>query len=151
MNSHKNKLNSKIILIFNPNPNAHVILGMFQVNDDIRAFPSGVSNAKYLAFGTPNTKKLLISGVLNAKIFGMNEQYNLKNESVWTEMVKNLLLFFSLFSLLSHHFILFSLLSHQSLPQTFLSTYLSSFVLSLFFLFSCCFSLFLSALPAPPP
>jgi len=34
----------------------------------LRAFPSGMSNAKYLAFDTPNTKKPLSSGVLNAKI-----------------------------------------------------------------------------------
>ena len=49
-----------------------------------RAFPLGVSNAKYLAFGTPYTKKPLIIGVLNVKIFGMSQQYNLKNESIWT-------------------------------------------------------------------
>ena len=35
-------------------------------------------NVKYLAFDTPNTKKPFSSGVLNAKIFGMSEQYNLK-------------------------------------------------------------------------
>ena len=46
--------------------------------NELRALASGVSNAKYLAFGTPNTKKLLSSGVLNAKIFGMDEQCNLK-------------------------------------------------------------------------
>ena len=37
------------------------------------AFPSGVSNAKYLAFDIPNTKKPLSLDVLNAKIFGIDE------------------------------------------------------------------------------
>ena len=32
-----------------------------------------MSNAKYLAFDTPNTKKSLALDVLNAKIFGMSE------------------------------------------------------------------------------
>ena len=44
----------------------------------LRTLPSGVSNAKYLAFDTQNTKKPLSSGVVNAKIFGMSEQYALK-------------------------------------------------------------------------
>ena len=39
-------------------------------NRVLRASPSGVPNAKYLAFGTPNTKKPLSWGVLNAKSFG---------------------------------------------------------------------------------
>ena len=46
------------------------------------AFPLGVSNAKYLTFDTLNTKKPLSLGVLNPKIFGIDEQYNLKFESV---------------------------------------------------------------------
>ena len=37
-------------------------------------------NAKYLAFDTLNTKKPLSLGVVNAKIFSMSEQYNLKYE-----------------------------------------------------------------------
>ena len=44
----------------------------------LRTLPSGVSNTKYLAFDTPNTKKSLSSSVVNAKIFGMSEQYALK-------------------------------------------------------------------------
>ena len=103
-----------------------------------------------MAFGTPNPKKSLISGILNAKIFGMSEQYNLKIRSVRTKMVKFLIFFYSLFSPLSHHFILFFLSS--------LITFLISFSLilyqprlfSFFTLFSAhsrCFSLFLSALP----
>ena len=50
-----------------------------------------MSNAKYLAFDTPNTKKPLSSGVLNAIIFGINEQYNLKFE---TSQIVELILFF---------------------------------------------------------
>ena len=46
-----------------------------------------MSNAKYLAFDTPNTKKSLSSGVVNAKIFDMCERYNLKYEGVRIEMV----------------------------------------------------------------
>ena len=44
---------------------------------------------------------------VKSQIFCMSEQYNLKNGSVWRRMVKVLLFFYSLFSLLSHHFILF--------------------------------------------
>ena len=44
------------------------------------AFPSSVSNAKYLAFDTPNSKKSLSSCILNAIIFGIDEQCNLKFE-----------------------------------------------------------------------
>ena len=61
-----------------------------------------------------------------------------------------ILIFYSLFSLLSHHFILFSLLSHQSLPQTFLSTSPLFFFHSFFFSLSLLFSLPLS-LATPPP
>ena len=46
-----------------------------------------MSNVKYLAFDTPNTKKSLLLGIINAKIFDSSEQYNLKYESVRTEMV----------------------------------------------------------------
>ena len=52
----------------------------------IRAFPLGVPNAKYLAFDTPNTKKHLIAGVLNAKTFGTSEQYRSKFGTVRTQM-----------------------------------------------------------------
>ena len=69
----------------------------------IRAFPLGVPNAKYLAFDTPNTKKHLIAGVLNAKTFGTSEQYRSKFGTVRTQMPnqkkkKKLFDFFSLFS-----------------------------------------------------
>ena len=76
-----------------------------------------------------NTKKPLTLGVLNAKIFGMSEQYNFKNENVRTEMVK-VLIFFILFSL-SSLITLFFFLSSLILPQT---SNLSFFLFSLFFL-----------------
>ena len=108
--------------------------------DALRAFPS---NAKYLAFDTLNTKKSLPSGVLNTKIFGMSEQYNLKNESVRTKVVKVLLFFYSLLSLLSHHFILFFSRLSFFLKHSYQPLLFSSF--TLFPSHSCCFSLFLSA------
>ena len=60
----------------------------------VRAFPLGVSNAKYLTFGTPNTKKPLSLGVLNAKIFGIDEQCNLKFESVLFMNCKTFIIIF---------------------------------------------------------
>ena len=60
----------------------------------VRAFPLGVSNAKYLTFGTPNTKKPLSSGVLNAKIFGIDKQCNLKFESVLFMHCKTFIIIF---------------------------------------------------------
>jgi len=39
----------------------------------IRALASGVPNAKFLAFGTPNTKKSHTSNVLNDKNFNMDK------------------------------------------------------------------------------
>ena len=104
-----------------------------------------MSNAKFLAFDTPNTKKPLSSGVLNAKIFCMSKQYNLKYGSIRIRMVKVLLFFYSLFSLLSHHFILF-FFSHLSF---FLRHSYQPLIFSSFTLFSShcrCFSLFLLAL-----
>ena len=73
---------------------------------------------------------------VKSQIFCMSEQYNLKNWSVWRRMVKVLLFFHSLFSLLSHHFILFFsplsfFLIHSS---SYIPINLSSFLLSLFFL-----------------
>ena len=100
-------------------------------------------NAKYLVFDTLNTKKPFSSGVLNAKIFSMSEQYNLKYGRIRTRMVKVLLVFYSLLSLLSHHFIPF-FLSSLILPQTFQSTLLfffHSFFFSLLLLLSLPFSL----------
>ena len=47
----------------------------------IRAFPSSVSNVKYLTFDTPNSKKPLSSSILNAIIFYNDEQCNLKFET----------------------------------------------------------------------
>ena len=43
----------------------------------IRGFSSSVSNAKYLALDTLNSKKPPPSSVLNAIIFGIDEQCNL--------------------------------------------------------------------------
>ena len=59
-------------------------------------------NVKYLPFGTPNTKKHTSRDVLNAKLFGIDEPYNLKFGSEWTWIVRFLWFFYSLFSLLSH-------------------------------------------------
>ena len=110
----------------------------------IRPLPSGVSNVKYLAFDTPNTKKPLSWGVLNTKIFYMSEHYYLKYRSIRTTIVKVLLFFYSLFSLFSHHFIPFFFLFSLILPQTFLSTHIfffHSFFFSLLLLLSLPFSL----------
>ena len=53
----------------------HIILNIYNIAPFfiIRAFPSSVPNAKYLAFDTPNTKKHPTTGVLNAKTFGTSE------------------------------------------------------------------------------
>ena len=68
----------------------------------------------------------------------MSEQHNKNGKSFI------FFILFSLSSLLSHHFIIFSLISHSS---SYIPINLSSFLLSLFFLLSYCFSLFLSASP----
>ena len=39
----------------------------------LRAFLSRVSNAKYLAFDTPTSKRALPSNMVNAIIFGISE------------------------------------------------------------------------------
>ena len=74
-------------------------------------------NAKYLAFGTPNTKNHLTVGVLNDKTFGTSEQYRSKFGTIRTQMPnrkkKNLLQFFSLLSIL--YLIFLSLLTNLSL------------------------------------
>ena len=54
----------------------------------IRALSLNVPNAKYLAFGTPNTKKYLSCDILNVKIFDIDEQCTLKYGNVWTDVVK---------------------------------------------------------------
>ena len=54
----------------------------------IRTLPSGVPNAKYLAFDTQNTKKHLSWDILNVKIFYIDKQYALKYESVRTNVIK---------------------------------------------------------------
>ena len=87
---------------------------------------------------------------VKSQIFCMSEQYNLKNGSVWIRMVKVLLFFYSLFSLLSHHCILFFsplsfFLIHSYQPLIFLFSFHS-----FFFLLSLLFSLPLS-LTVPPP
>ena len=85
----------------------------------LRAFSLGVPNAKYLAFGTPNTKNRASSGMLNVSKFWYMLQYTLKYESVWTEMP----FWFNIF--------LFSFLSPLSSLYS--------------FIFSLCHSLFLSS------
>ena len=52
----------------------------------IRAFSSGVPNAKYLAFGIPDTKNSPLWGVLNVLELWDMLQYALKYESVQTGM-----------------------------------------------------------------
>ena len=70
----------------------------------IRALPSGVPNAKYLDFGTPNTKNQSSSGTSNLKHFTTPLQYRLKYETIWTSMPKKkICLFYLLFSLLPTH------------------------------------------------
>ena len=98
----------------------------------LRALASGVPNTKYY---TPNTKNSLTSNVLNAKKFGMNEQYGTN-----TNPKKNLFIF----SLLSHTF-------HLSVPCVSLTQ-----PLILFLFHSSPLSLTLSASPCyhratPPP
>ena len=61
-------------------------------------------NAKYLAFGTPNTKNQSSSGTSNLKHFTTPLQYRLKYEMIWTSMPKKkICLFYLLFSLLPTH------------------------------------------------
>ena len=52
------------------------------------ALASDMSNAKYLAFGTPNTKNPLTLNVLKAKKFYMSEQSHSKFGTIWTQMLK---------------------------------------------------------------
>ena len=61
----------------------------------IRAFSSSVSNAKYLAFDTPNSKKPPSSSVLNAIIFGIDEQCNLIFETALYTNCKTYIIFYS--------------------------------------------------------
>ena len=90
----------------------------------VRALPSGVLNAKYLAFDTPNTKNQPSSNILNLKNFGMELQYALKYESAGTKMPKIYILILFTFSLSSQHISLSLSLysssiacrSHQRLP-----------------------------------
>ena len=68
----------------------------------IRALPSGVPNANYLAFGTPNTKNRLSWGVLNAKKIWDMLQYALIFDMVRMKMPNQTNHFlFNIFSLLS--------------------------------------------------
>ena len=96
-------------------------------------------NAKYLAFDTPNNKKPISSGVVNAKKFGMIEQYTIKR-AYRQKCFNDLIFCYSLFTLLSYHFMHFSSLSFFLRHQTF--PFFSSF--TLFSSQSRCFSLFLS-------
>ena len=45
----------------------------FKTSNESGFLVFGMSNAKYLAFDIPNTKKPLSLDVLNAKIFGIDE------------------------------------------------------------------------------
>ena len=54
----------------------------------LTALVSDMSNAKYLAFGTPNTKNPLTLDVLKAKKFYMSEQSHSKFGTIWTQMLK---------------------------------------------------------------
>ena len=74
-------------------------------------------NAKYLAFGTPNTKNPLSWGVSNAKTFGIYKQYRSKDRTVWPEMLYKNINFLMIFSFLS---VFFSSLS-LSLSATMIS------------------------------
>ena len=56
-----------------------------------------MSNAKYLAFDTPNTKNQPSSDISNLKIFDTWLQYRLIFETVRTNVPKLLLLFYMLF------------------------------------------------------
>ena len=77
--------------------------------------PLGVPNAKYLAFGTTNTKNQSSSGISNLKNFGMKLQYNLKCETVRTSMSKFFLLISFTSSLFSQYISLSIRLQHISL------------------------------------
>ena len=52
-----------------------------------------MSNAKYLAFDTPNSKKPSLSSVLNAIIFGIDEQCNHKFETALFSNGKTYIIF----------------------------------------------------------
>ena len=82
-----------------------------------------MSNAKYLAFDTPNSKKHPPSSVLNSIIFGIDEQCNLIFETALFTNCKTYniflfsgthFLFFLLFLFLPHFF-----LSIRSQPSSF--------------------------------
>ena len=77
--------------------------------------PLGVPNAKYLAFGTTNTKNQSSSGISNLKNFGMKLQYNLKCETVRTSMSKFFLLISFTFFLFSQYISLSPSATHISL------------------------------------
>ena len=64
----------------------------------IRASPSGVPNAKYLAFGTSNTKNRASWGVLNVSKFWDMLQYRSTFGTVWTCVKKKIYSTFSLSS-----------------------------------------------------
>ena len=54
----------------------------------LTALASDMSNAKYLAFGTPNTKNPLTLDVLKAKKFYMSEQSHSKFGTIWKQILK---------------------------------------------------------------
>ena len=103
----------------------------------IRAFSSSVSNSKYLAFDTPNSKKLPPSSVLNTIIFGIDEQCNLIFETALFTNCRTYIIFLFKWSPLSFlPIISFSLL------------FLSSLILAPISMFS--LSLCLTSLPPSP-
>ena len=150
MNSSKNKLNSKIILIFNPNPNAHhVIPGMFQVNVAYKSIP--IRCVKCQIFGIWHAKYQKTTHIRCSKCQNIWHEWTVPSQK-WKHTDRKgksfiIFILFSLFSLLSHHFIPFFFLSSIILSQTFVSTHLffHSFFFSLLLLFSLSFSL-----SAPP-
>ena len=100
----------------------------------LRAFLSRVSNAKYLAFDTPTSKKALPSNMVNAIIFGISEQCGLKfKTALFTNCKRYIILLFRgarfLFLLLfSFFFPSLSSTSHSCLRA---SNHFSAFSLSL--------------------
>ena len=67
------------------------------MKETIRAIPSGLLNAKYLIFDTPNIKNQPSLDISNLKIFDMQLQYTLNYEMVQTKMPKFLFLLYLLF------------------------------------------------------
>ena len=108
------------------------IMGSSLQFEGIRVFSSGVSDAKYLAFGTLNTKKPLLWDILNAIKFDTHEQYRSIFGTVRTDMLKKYF-FIHFLSLLLWLFFLLSLVFFFFLSL--LVPYLLSLLLLFFFFF----------------